>query len=188
MISWGAWVHSLGATKWERSGIGIDKILLLVYNPIMRWTEKEIQILRDEYNNISTKDLATTLNRTETAIKTMAWRMGIKLSVDEKHRRFAECANNTRLLFNNMNGKDNPNWKGGRSKNNYYYKLRQIEKFPEKVKARNILYSALRSGKIQRQPCEVCGDQNGHAHHEDYSKPLDVIWLCPKHHKERHRS
>src|ERR1039458_7338116 len=40
-------------------------------------------------------------------------------------------------------------------------------------------------GKVKRQPCEVCGAQPAEAHHEDYSKPLDVEWLCPTHHRER---
>lgn len=55
-------------------------------------------------------------------------------------------------------------------------------KNPEKNKARQRVCDAKRRGKIVEQPCEVCGALNVHAHHEDYSKPLDVIWLCPKHH------
>lgn len=32
------------------------------------------------------------------------------------------------------------------------------------------------------QPCEVCKGVDTHGHHSDYSKPLEVNWLCPKHH------
>jgi len=45
---------------------------------------------------------------------------------------------------------------------------------------------ALRDGSLVRQPCEVCGTKEVHGHHSDYSKPLDVIWLCSKHHGEEH--
>lgn len=41
-------------------------------------------------------------------------------------------------------------------------------------------------GTLKRQPCEVCG-RKGEAHHEDYKKPLEIIWLCHKHHGEKHR-
>ena len=58
------------------------------------------------------------------------------------------------------------------------------KKHPEKYKARNAVSSAIRSGKLIPQPCEVCGTvDNINAHHEDYSKPLDVNWLCKKHHE-----
>jgi hypothetical protein len=56
---------------------------------------------------------------------------------------------------------------------------------PEKKKAHNAVNNALRYGKIHRHPCCICGSK-AEAHHEDYSKPLDVIWLCPKHHGEHH--
>ena len=56
---------------------------------------------------------------------------------------------------------------------------------PEKKKAHNIVNSALRSGKIHRHPCFICGNK-AQAHHEDYSKPLEVIWVCLKHHAEIH--
>jgi hypothetical protein len=37
-------------------------------------------------------------------------------------------------------------------------------------------------------PCEVCKETNVDAHHDDYNKPLDVRWLCKKHHREHHKS
>ncbi len=61
----------------------------------------------------------------------------------------------------------------------------QRERYPERVRARNIVYNAIRSGKLTKQPCEKCGEAVAEAHHEDYSRPLDVNWLCKKHHVER---
>ena len=46
---------------------------------------------------------------------------------------------------------------------------------------------AIKRGKLIRQPCEMCGaTENIVAHHDDYSKPLDVHWLCATHHKRLH--
>lgn len=59
--------------------------------------------------------------------------------------------------------------------------------YPEKVAARRALRTALDSGVMIRNPCVVCGERKSHGHHEDYSRPLDVVWLCTKHHAERHR-
>ncbi len=55
-----------------------------------------------------------------------------------------------------------------------------------KVAARNIVRCRIYRGTMTRQPCEKCGDPKSQAHHEDYSRPLDVKWLCAKHHKELH--
>lgn len=40
---------------------------------------------------------------------------------------------------------------------------------------------------IDKKPCEVCGSEEKiHRHHEDYAKPLEVNFLCEKHHLEIH--
>lgn len=64
-------------------------------------------------------------------------------------------------------------------------KRRYREKNPQKYKANNAVNNAVRDGRLIRQDCIRCG-KAAQAHHEDYSKPLEVIWFCPKHHKERH--
>ena len=46
----------------------------------------------------------------------------------------------------------------------------------------NIVYNATKSGKLLKQNCEVCGKKNAFAHHDDYSQPLEVRWLCNYHH------
>lgn len=66
---------------------------------------------------------------------------------------------------------------------------------PEKRKASWAVNNAIRDGNLVRQPCEVCGVSGKrdsgrslvHAHHDDYSKPLEVRWLCDTHHNEHHR-
>lgn len=57
---------------------------------------------------------------------------------------------------------------------------------PEKVRARWMVRDALKYGKLTRQPCETCGEPQAEAHHDDYSKPLDVRWLCSRCHAAVH--
>jgi hypothetical protein len=61
------------------------------------------------------------------------------------------------------------------------------ERNPKAAWAHSCLQSALRRGLIERQPCAVCGSPDTDAHHPDYSKPADVMWLCRLHHKAEHR-
>lgn len=57
---------------------------------------------------------------------------------------------------------------------------------PLKRHTTNLTTSAIRYGKLIRKPCEICGDPNSQAHHEDYSQPLAVRWLCFTHHRQAH--
>lgn len=57
-----------------------------------------------------------------------------------------------------------------------------------KRKAQCIVSNYIRDGKLFKKPCVFCGALDKvEAHHTDYLKPLDVIWLCEKHHADIHR-
>ncbi len=60
--------------------------------------------------------------------------------------------------------------------------LQWIENNPEKVRAHII------ARKIPRQQCEIEDCMKlGERHHNDYTKPEDVKFLCDQHHKDEHR-
>lgn len=64
-----------------------------------------------------------------------------------------------------------------------YQQARRLRS-PEKYLARTAVGNAVRDGRLVRGACEVCGCPDTQAHHEDYFRPLDVQWLCFKHHRE----
>lgn len=55
-----------------------------------------------------------------------------------------------------------------------------------KKEARRLAAYAVKTGKIEKFPCEKCGSIKVHAHHDDYDNPLKVRWLCSKCHAEEH--
>ena len=57
---------------------------------------------------------------------------------------------------------------------------------PDAYRAHYLASNAVRDGRLQKQPCLFCGAERVHAHHRDYGRPLDVIWLCPKCHHRLH--
>ncbi len=76
-------------------------------------------------------------------------------------------------------------------KDNHFYRGTKSD-----GKAHNLLEYALKTGIVQRKDaCEECGDSGTfkdgrakvHAHHDDYSKPLEVRWLCQPCHHEWHK-
>jgi hypothetical protein len=63
-----------------------------------------------------------------------------------------------------------------------------IARNPDKHRAAVAVSHAIRDGRLYKGACEVCGtSDNVDGHHDDYTKPLDVRWLCRLHHKEHHR-
>lgn len=62
-------------------------------------------------------------------------------------------------------------------------------KYPLKYAAHKITSNAIRDGKLKpRKTCSVCRKKGEiHGHHDDYTKPLDVRWLCLSCHVKWHK-
>jgi hypothetical protein len=75
--------------------------------------------------------------------------------------------------------------RGCRQDKEYLKKYRS--KYPKKYNAHKLIQKAIKSGKLFSEKCQDCGDDKlTHAHHDDYSKPLNIRWLCPACHKKWH--
>jgi hypothetical protein len=57
-----------------------------------------------------------------------------------------------------------------------------------RMRAHNAVARAIRAGRLALQPCQECGAEGAHAHHDDYDLPLSVRWLCPAHHSQHHKT
>ena len=62
------------------------------------------------------------------------------------------------------------------------------KRHPLRISAYKKVDWAVKMGTLIKQPCEKCGSPSDiQAHHEDYNKPLDVVWLCRDCHFKLHR-
>lgn len=64
------------------------------------------------------------------------------------------------------------------------------QRSPERRAAQIMVGNAVRDGRLIPWPAcshpEGCECTTVEAHHPDYSRPLDVVWLCQTHHKQVH--
>lgn len=70
------------------------------------------------------------------------------------------------------------------------YKDDSPHSLEQKIKhnVRALTRGYIKAGKLIKQPCEVCGEIQVDAHHDDYNKPMDIRWLCKFHHNEHHKN
>lgn len=73
-----------------------------------------------------------------------------------------------------------------RSEKGKAFKKRYLKANPLKHAAHVAVANGKRNGSIVPEPCQNCGAK-ADAHHCDYTKPLEIMWLCVEHHKEWHR-
>lgn len=102
------------------------------------------------------------------------------------------CKRKKDKVYSREYRRKNPKWKREDNKKNAISRNELIkkyhQKYPERGKAQYLLKRAILKEEIKREPCIVCESPKVHGHHEDYSKPLEVIWLCSIHHKAIHNS
>jgi hypothetical protein len=139
------------------------------------WTEHEIEYLKSNYGPHSAEEIATDLGRTKGSVHTMRKRLGLNMTREQVCRVLS-------VTHADQSGENNPSWRGGISSESYRYTKQFRSKHPERHTAHCQVRKAIRSGRLTRQPCEVCGCEKVEAHHEDYGQPLNVIWLCRTHH------
>lgn len=95
-------------------------------------------------------------------------RMGGRKAKNTRYNFTPNCKDCFRFMVRKYKQKPNPNRK------------RQTPD-PEKNKARTIFRHARNRGRIPILPCVVCGEE-AEGHHMDYNKPLEIVWVCKKHH------
>jgi hypothetical protein len=75
-------------------------------------------------------------------------------------------------------------WRHGKGREKFARSIKASrERHPARERARRLLNAAVQRGELVRGPCVTCGAPNGEAHHDDYSKPLVVTWVCRSHHR-----
>lgn len=98
------------------------------------------------------------------------------------------CA--TRNATVGQRGAKNPNWRGGVSSEPSRYTKLFRHRFPEKRRVQRIVHDAVASGRLVRpDACVTCGTAcKPDAHHDDYTQPLSVRWLCRSCHVRHHKA
>ncbi len=66
----------------------------------------------------------------------------------------------------------------------YHRKWRTRHKKESNV--HNMIWRKVKAGKILKKHCVICRNKIAEAHHQDYNKPLEIIWLCASCHKKLH--
>jgi hypothetical protein len=99
-------------------------------------------------------------------------RDAVKANRDQKHEQYLEY---DRLRFTR------PERKAQHAANGARHNARH----PDRRAARIAVSNAVRDGRLTKGPCCKCGSTaRVEAHHHDYSKPLDVRWVCFRCHRE----
>lgn len=143
------------------------------------------------FNKVGNIEIAKAIGIKPSSVCQFLWRNGLKRTILHKKElkiKAAKMGYVASLAKLDQTGSNNGNWKNGISKNGYHYKQIQKQRYPERVKAREVVSRALKLGLLIKKPCKKCGNKLSFARHPNYKKPLNVVWLCRKHHRGVHNN
>jgi hypothetical protein len=145
------------------------------------WRKAELEELSSLVNQMTNEELCNHYTISMTTLQNTLTKYGIKRD-DQVLAKFRQ---------ERMEAENNPNWKGGISKDLAHYLRIQRERHPEQKKARDAAYRAEKAGVLVRpEACQKCGKptQDLHKHHLSYEqdKYLDVIYVCRSCHRDLH--
>lgn len=145
------------------------------------WRKAELEELSSLVNQMTNEELCTYYTISMVTLQNTMTKYAIK-----RDEQVLAQAREERITAEN-----NPNWKGGISKDVGRYLKIQRERHPEQKKARDAAYYAEKTGVIVRpDACQKCGKITAdlHKHHWSYEKEhyIDIQWLCRQCHREAH--
>ena len=129
------------------------------------------KIITDNYRTMAYADIALLAGKSRDYVKIRVQRLGLKLDPSEISNRKSEAMRKVRFSLGYKPQLKTP-----------YFK-----RHPERKRAETMVRYKLKSGRLTRLPCAVCKDPKSEAHHPDYNEPLNVVWLCRKHHFAEHK-
>lgn len=111
-----------------------------------------------------------------------------------KHKRWQDknperVRSNQRKYYERNKEKILSKMRESRKKNDYAITKKYRQKNRHKIDCHNFVALAVKLGYINRPTkCDRCEVHcKPHGHHDDYDKPLEVVWLCRKCHGKEHR-
>lgn len=100
----------------------------------------------------------------------------------EKHR---EYVRNWMASHPENNRKNFHNWYQGNKEKQYEHRINYVQENPERHRAQCYAFAKYPDAQTC---CKIGCEELGERHHEDYTRPYDIIWLCRLHHKEVHKT
>ncbi len=144
-----------------------------------RQSDYILTVTRLAAEGLSCNQIAEAVGKTSPAIRKLCYRNKINLAVGFYFRKPIGEKKTKAVARAKLREK-----RGGAAAHNRIWN----EANREKYLAHKAVETAVKRGKLNKLPCQVCGGTKlVHAHHDDYARKLDVIWLCPLHHKQRHK-
>ncbi len=109
------------------------------------------------------------------------------LNIYKKEKCNKEKRQITRRAYRKKSAEKIKLWRtNNKEKQREYFKKWSENHWKQFLSGKTLLYHVKVGNIIKRHSCEICHNGPTEGHHDDYLKPLDVIWLCKRCHAYLH--